>query len=195
MTPKRIFDKNVRQFGKNTILAIMAVICIGFSLMNCKRDLPTGNYEKLLFDCVDLDDGGTFPLKYTGRGEDVSPEFILKNLSSKGKTIAIIFDDLDHRSGFNHWIIWNIPANEIVPGNIPEGKKLSNMGNAQQGIGYGTHKYRGPKPPKGVQHKYQFNIYVLDCELTINSSSRKSQLIKAMDGHIIQYGFINGLFE
>jgi len=195
MTPTRNFKKIALQLKKKTMFAIIAVICIGFSFVNCNKNLPKGDFEKLFFDCVDLDDGGTFPLKYTGRGEDVSPEFILKNLSPHGKTIAIIFDDLDHRSGFNHWIIWNIPANEIIPGNIPEGKNLSNMGNAKQGIGYGNHKYRGPKPPKGVQHKYQFNIYVLDCELKINSSSHKSNLVKAMDEHIIQYGFINGLFE
>jgi phosphatidylethanolamine-binding protein (PEBP) family uncharacterized protein len=78
--------------------------------------------------------------------------------------------------------------------NIPEGKILPELGNAMQGVGYGRFKYRGPKPPKGTQHKYYFNIYILDCELTIKNS-RKKQVVKAMKGHIIQYGFIDGYFE
>ena len=157
----------------------------------------TINYPELVVECIDLKNGETIPLKYTGRGNDVSPEFILKNLSSNGKTIAIILDDIKHHifGTYNHWVIWNIPAMDIIPGNIPEGKIVPNLGNAMQGIGYGRYKYRGPKPPKGTRHKYQYNIYVLDFELSIKNNSRKRQLFQSMEGHIIQYGFINGYFE
>ena len=115
-------------------------------------------YLELKIECNGLKNGETFPLRYTHRGEEISPEFILKNLTTEGKTITIIFDDLDHP--MNHWIIWNIPAMDIIPENLPEDKILSNLGNAIQ-----RSKYRGPNPPKGIRHKYQFNIYVLDCEL------------------------------
>jgi Raf kinase inhibitor-like YbhB/YbcL family protein len=147
----------------------------------------SNSYPELQIECNDLKNGETFPLKYTYRGEEISPEFILKNLTSEGKTITIIFDDLDHL--MNHWIIWNMPAMDIIPGNLPEDKILSNLENAVQ-----RSKYRGPNPPKGIRHKYQFNIYVLDCELKGKNYS-KNKLIEAIEGHILQYGFIYGYFE
>ena len=145
------------------------------------------NIPELIVECNQLKNGGTFPLKNTHRGEEISPEFILKNLTPNGKTIAIIFDDMDQP--MNHWIIWNIPLMEIIPENIPKEKILPKFGNARQ-----RSQYRGPNPPKGVKHKYQFNIYILDCELNSKNFST-NQLKEAMEGHIIQYGFINGYFE
>ena len=132
-------------------------------------------FPELQIEYNDLKNGEKLPLRYTHRGEEISPEFILKNLTTKGKTITIIFDDLDHL--MNHWIIWNIPAMDIIPGNLPGDKILSNLGNAVQ-----RNKYRGPNPPKGIRHKYQFNIYVLDCELKGKNCS-KNKLIEAMEGH------------
>ena len=101
---------------------------------------------------------------------------------------CIRFYDLDHP--MNHWLIWNIPAISTIPGNLPKEAGHVNIGNAVQKT-----RYRGPNPPKGVRHKYQFNFYILDCELNIKSASNKASLEKAMEGHIIQYGFLNGYFE
>ena len=53
-------------------------------------------HEFLQFECVGLKDGGVFPLDNTGRGRDVSPEFVIHNLSSNAKTLVIILEDLSH---------------------------------------------------------------------------------------------------
>ena len=145
-------------------------------------------YPELIIECNGFTNGETFPVDYTHRGKETSPEFLLKNLSENGKTITIIFDDLDQP--MNHWLIWNIPAIEIIPGNLPDEKILTSLGNAKQKT-----RYRGPNPPKSVRHKYQFNFYVLDCSLTIKSNPTKMQLEEAMEGHIIQYGVLYGYFE
>jgi phosphatidylethanolamine-binding protein (PEBP) family uncharacterized protein len=97
-------------------------------------------YPTLIIDCDAFQNGGNFPLKYTHRGEEVSPKFFLKNLSSQGKTIAIIFDDVDQP--MHHWRIWNIPAAEIIPENLPE--SISDAENAIP-----KNVYRGPNPPRG----------------------------------------------
>ena len=146
------------------------------------------NYCELIIECNELHNGETFPVKYTHRGGDVSPEFKLKNLNKNGKTIVIIFDDLD--KPMNHWIIWNLPLMDIIPENNPKENILENIGNAKQ-----KRQYRGPNPPLGIKHKYQFNIYVLDCELNLENNVNKKELVKAMEGHIIQYGFIYGYYE
>jgi Raf kinase inhibitor-like YbhB/YbcL family protein len=145
------------------------------------------NYPELIVNCKDLQNEGMFPQKYT-RKYGFSPEFTFENLFQYGKTIVIIFDDLDQP--MNHWMIWNIQIMNVIPENIPDEKILPNLGNAKQ-----KSRYKGPNPPKGVKHKYQFNVYVLDCELNIKNNSKKIELIEAMQSHIIQYGFINGYFE
>lgn len=151
----------------------------------------------LHFECVGLGEGKRFPIQYTGRGENESPEFILRNLSPKAKTIAITLDDLSHPifGVFNHWVIWNISAQAKIPNGIPAGRKIPTLGNAIQGVGYGRHRYAGPKPPKGKRHRYCFTIYVLDCNIHVKSWARKKHLLKAVKPHLIQCGSITGVFE
>jgi len=145
-----------------------------------------------------FEEGGKIPVKYTGRGEDVSPPLELGTIDPDAKTIAIIMDDLDHPIGmYNHWLIWNIPAEyEEIPEGIPKKKKLLSLGNAVQGKSHygGKHYYRGPKPPFG-SHDYEFKVYVLDTELDLSPDARKEDLQKAMEGHIVQYGTLKGEFE
>jgi Raf kinase inhibitor-like YbhB/YbcL family protein len=190
--PNKADTKKVTSY----VLTIAIIISIAFSACQ-KEDFKNYDYPQLIVECKDFKNGETIPTKFTGRGSDISPEFIFENLSQNGKTIAIIFDDFDHPTQglFNHWIIWNIPLMDTIPENIPSGKTVAELGNAIQGIGYGKHQYRGPKPPKGRRNKYQFNFFVLDTELNISSNSRKQNLVKAMQRHIIQYGTIYGYFE
>ncbi|NLV37336.1 MAG: YbhB/YbcL family Raf kinase inhibitor-like protein, partial [Clostridiaceae bacterium] len=53
---------------------------------------------------------------------------------------------------------------------------------------------RGPLPPFG-SHTYVFKVFVLDTMLELDSEAGKSQVMKAMDGHILQYGTLTGQFE
>ncbi|HEX2947703.1 MAG TPA: YbhB/YbcL family Raf kinase inhibitor-like protein [Clostridia bacterium] len=144
-----------------------------------------------------FEDGGIIPLKYTGRGEDVSPEIKLDTVDAKAKTIAIIMDDLDNPVGvFNHWVIWNISADfDSIPEGIPRKEVVPSLGNAIQGKSDygGKHWYRGPLPPFGT-HKYMFKVYILDVILNLDKDSGKIELQKAMKGHILQYGTLSGRF-
>ena len=141
-------------------------------------------------------DGGTIPVKYTGKGEDISPDLELSAISPKAKSIAIIMDDLDFPYGgiFNHWVIWNVPPMMQIPEAIPPGAQVSSLGGAIQGKGYGINQYKGPNPPFGT-HRYKFNVYVLDTMLNLDSNAGKKELLKKMDGHILQYGSITGKFR
>ncbi|SDO01493.1 YbhB/YbcL family Raf kinase inhibitor-like protein [Acetanaerobacterium elongatum] len=150
--------------------------------------------ENLTVTSTAFENGGSMPIDYTGRGQDISPDLTLSELSPKAKTIAIIMDDLDFPIGtYNHWVIWNLPAQTSIPKAIPHGEKVDSLGGAVQGMGYGKHCYRGPLPPSG-SHRYKFNVYVLDTQLDLSSSSDKRALSEAMMGHILQYGSITGNF-
>lgn len=153
--------------------------------------------DNLIFECSGMKNGEKIPVVNTGRGQDISPEFIIKNLSSHAKTLAIILEYIKHPlfKEFTHWFIWNIPASEKVEAAIPSGKVVPGLGNARQGIGYGWYKYAGPKPPKGKQHLYRFTMYALDREIDLKGFPIKSFFIKKAKGHIIQQGSIVGNYE
>ncbi len=152
------------------------------------------NIPTLDFTCTNIPDGGRFPLDNTGRGADISPEFVLHNLSPEAKSLVVTLEDKTHPiKNFTHWVIWNIPAADVIPGTIPAGKTTEN--GIVQGLGYGLHKYAGPKPPKGKSHKYCFTMYALDCVLEVKPSSTKAKVLAKAGGHIIQQGRIHAYFE
>lgn len=162
--------------------------------MKVENDMESNIESNILeFECVGLNDGGKFPIENTGRGQDISPEFIIQNLSTNAVTLMITLEDLSHPiKGFTHWIIWNIPATDKIMKAIPPGKSVSSLQGAIQGIGYGFHCYAGPKPPKGKSHKYCFTVYVLDCKLDLPSFSFKRKVLSKASRHIIQKGKIYG---
>jgi len=139
---------------------------------------------------------GLIPIDNTGYGADMSPELQLQNIDKFAKSIAVIMDDMGHPiSAYNHWVIWNIPIQEIIPVKIPHGKTVEMLSGAIQGRGYGKHKYRGPKPPFNWSHRYQFNVYTLDCILDLPATSRKRDVLKAMEGHILQQAILAGHYR
>lgn len=155
------------------------------------------NAERIVITSPDFEDMGRIPMEHTGRDKDISAELTLSKISEKAKSIAVIMDDLSHPiKGYNHWVIWNIDPTLVIPREIPEGKSVPGLGDAKQGIGYGKHKYRGPKPPWFMKkpHHYIFKVFVLDIKLEIDMNSRKSDLLEAIADHVLQYGEITGLF-
>jgi Raf kinase inhibitor-like YbhB/YbcL family protein len=154
------------------------------------------NMRELIVKTPAFEHKGLIPVDYTGRGNDISPELRLSEIDERAKTIAVIMNDMGHLiPAFNHWVIWNIPIVKIIPANIPHGKTVETLPGAIQGRGYGKHRYRGPKPPLKSSHLYQFNVYTLDCVLDLPATSRKRDLLKAMEGHVLQQSFLCGHYR
>lgn len=140
-------------------------------------------------------DSGFIPVKYTGIGEDISIPLEFSDVSSSGKSIAIIMDDPDAPTvkSFVHWLIWNIP---IKVNSISENISYTNeIDGAIQGKNdFGKIGYKGPNPPSGV-HTYKIKVYVLDSILQLKEGASKESLEEAMKGHIIQTGLLNGKYK
>lgn len=153
-----------------------------------------GNKE-LTVICTGLRDG-VFEAKHTGRGADISPEFLLKGLSPAAKTLAVTIEDLSHPiRNFTHWVIWNIPASQRIEAAAVPGKRTFALSGATQGVAYGLHRYAGPKPPRGKRHQYRFTVYALDCRLALGAWAGKRTMLKSVFGHILQRGSVTGFFE
>ena len=150
--------------------------------------------EKMLkIHCSGIENG-KFHIDHTGRGKDLSPELVLENLSPEAAALAVTLEDMSHPiKGFTHWLVWNLPVSDRIPGAIPAGKNVP--GGGVQGVAYGLHRYAGPKPPKGRTHTYRFTVCALDCALDLSSASRKKAVLRAAEGHILQSGSILGEFE
>lgn len=149
--------------------------------------------QETLIIRLPFEEVGTFPTQNTGRGEDISPEITIENLSPQAVSLAVTLEDISHPvKNFTHWVIWNIPADNVIKGGIKPGKHLPD--GSVQGIGYGMHRYAGPKPPKGTTHSYRLTVYSLDCMLDISAVSFKGKFLKEA-GHILQKGSITGKFE
>ncbi|MGT2929165.1 YbhB/YbcL family Raf kinase inhibitor-like protein [Streptococcus dentasini] len=152
--------------------------------------------DKLKFTCPGIFEGGQFPIDNTGRGKDQSPAFYLDNLSPQAQVLAIILEDLTHplKKEFTHWLIWNIPASSRIPSGLMGGFEAENLPSARQGLAYRGYRYAGPRPPLGQTHDYRFTVYVLDQSMELGRWTWKPQLLKAMQGHILQKGQLTASF-
>ncbi|MHA2275763.1 MAG: YbhB/YbcL family Raf kinase inhibitor-like protein [Candidatus Kariarchaeaceae archaeon] len=142
-----------------------------------------------------FNDGAMIPDKYTCDDIDISPPLKWSSVPDGTKTFAIICDDPDAPMGtWVHWVLFNLPANinelsedvpllEILPNGAKQGR--NDFGK----IGYG-----GPCPPGGT-HRYYFKIYALSEELKVEAGITKSELLKAMGGHILSEGQLMGRYK
>ena len=71
----------------------------------------TASQNSLHVICPAFGKSGQIPKRYTGFGEDISPQFSIGGLRDEMRTLAIMMDDLDvpFVGELNHWLIWNLP--------------------------------------------------------------------------------------
>ena len=132
----------------------------------------------------------TIPKKYSCDGEEINPRLSFLDVPQDVQSLALIVDDPDAPSGiFTHWTLWNIDpkSSGISENNIPAG---AIQGNSDAGkIGY-----IGPCPPSGTHH-YFFKLYALDSMIDLPSGSKRSDLEKTMENHIIARAEFVGLYS
>jgi hypothetical protein len=132
------------------------------------------------------------PNDYTCDGQDISPEIDVGGVNTKiARSLAIIVNDPDASDGggFVHWIAWNMELVRMIPEKIPRAPVVSFPIKAVQGKNsFGKIGYNGPCPPPGQTHRYFFKVYGLDTDLSLTAGATKDQLIRAMEGHVVQYG-------
>jgi len=135
-----------------------------------------------------FEEGKLIPKKYTCDGQDINPVLTIEGTPKEAKTLVLALDDPDAPSGtFDHWIVWNIPVStsKIAEDSVPGIEGLNSA--RQQG-------YMGPCPPSGT-HRYFFKVYALDSELNLSLNTRKKDVEKAMQGHVLAKGELMGLYH
>jgi Raf kinase inhibitor-like YbhB/YbcL family protein len=181
------------------------MLCIGLSFLfffstgyASSEQLKTRSKEgKVTMQLTSLafKEGQSIPVKYTCDGKNVSPPLKWSNVPQGTKSLALICDDPDAPHGtFVHWVLYSIPptVTELKEG-IPPDSQLSNR--AKHGMpGFNRLGYGGPCPPSG-RHRYFFKLYALDFVPDLAPGATKSDLLKAMEGHILEMAQLMGTYQ
>lgn len=139
-------------------------------------------------------EGGIIPSLYTCEGKNISPPLEISKVPSATKSLVLIMDDPDvplsiRPDGmYDHWILFNIaPHIHAIEANLPppgvHGKNTA-----------GSNRYVGPCPPDR-EHRYFFKLYAIDKMLGLPEGVTKSEVEKAMQGHIIAECHLMGRYE
>jgi Raf kinase inhibitor-like YbhB/YbcL family protein len=148
-------------------------------------------------------DGTDIPAKYTQAGEQRSPAFTWTNAPAGTVTFLLHMHDPDVARNKTtddqlHWLVWNIPGTTAgLPEAVPQGADLAD-GSHQ--ISASGPTYRGPgAPAAGPRHHYTFEVYALDRKLDVTAATdafeTRTNVMKAMQGHILGKAVYVGLFH
>lgn len=130
--------------------------------------------------------GSDIPAQFTCDGSDISPALSWTAPPEGTQSFALIMDDPDAPRGtFVHWLLYDLPASEReLPEDLPPQRTLPS--GARQGRNdFGKVGYGGPCPPPGPPHRYYFRLYALDTRLDVKAGATRTQLDRAMRGHVL----------
>jgi Raf kinase inhibitor-like YbhB/YbcL family protein len=144
--------------------------------------------NSIMLSSTEFANNGDIPNKYSCEGRNVNPPLSIIGIPGDAVSLALIVDDPDaDKAVVTHWILWNIdPATSIIAENSKPGTEGKNE--------RGNNGYMGPCPPSG-KHGYHFTIYALDKKLSLPAGASKSQLVGAMEGHILASGELIGMYK
>ena len=142
---------------------------------------------------------GPIPRMYTGDGEDVSPPIHIDG-PPDAQEYALIMDDPDAPTPepWVHWVIYKLPSDtRIIPEGVEQDERPRNCQLALQGPNsWDTIGYRGPAPPRGHGvHHYHFHVYALREPVDVRGPITKEDLLRAMQGLILDEGDLIGTYE
>jgi Raf kinase inhibitor-like YbhB/YbcL family protein len=143
-----------------------------------------------------FEDGGIVPARYGCFGDNVPPGFVCKNVPDNTASLALVFHDVDLAVDGSPeagalWTVWNIPPDvgDVPDGWLPPGAIVGrNVEN--------RNAYLGPGAPPGPRyHHYVFELFALDSELDLPPSAGRAELLRAMEGHVLDKAAYVGRFR
>lgn len=115
------------------------------------------------------------PPRYTCDGKNIPPYLTWNNAPLTTQSFALICQDM---TTFRiHWLVANLPATIT---NLRYYNTYTNGTNDFQTIGYA-----GPCIEDNERHEYKFELYALDSTLPLDTGFLYSELVQAMQGHIL----------
>ena len=136
-------------------------------------------------------DGGEIPRECGYKNGNQEPPLIVSGKPKGTESVALIMDDPDAMAAVGkvwvHWVVWNITPDQET------GDIITDITAVEGVTDFGEVGYGGPAPPD-KRHTYVFKLYALDSILDLPEGSTKSELEKAMEGHIIEQTTLTGTY-
>jgi Raf kinase inhibitor-like YbhB/YbcL family protein len=140
--------------------------------------------------------GDAIPARYTGEGDDVSPQLSWTRAPKGARGFAVVCHDPDApllspggTYGFVHWVLYNIPASAE---GLAEGTADFTAGRND----FGKSGYGGPMPPSGHgQHRYYFWVLALDRETRLKPDLTLWELLAQVEPMVIGMNRLVGTYQ
>jgi Raf kinase inhibitor-like YbhB/YbcL family protein len=141
-------------------------------------------------------DGAAIPTQFTCAGASLQPPVKWSGAPSGTTAFALLMEDTDVPGIFDHWVVYDLPANVTSLDSRPAASGDIAGGKQGQTARSGSMMYIGPCPPNGASpHHYRFRIYALDAALGLAAGAAKADVLAAMQGHVLAQGELTGLFS
>jgi Raf kinase inhibitor-like YbhB/YbcL family protein len=140
--------------------------------------------------------GKRIPDRYTCEAENISPPLEWGPIPEGTESFVLVCDDPDAPRGvFSHWILYDIPKHTTeMPSAIAKQERPDTMGTHGRND-FGSTYYQGPCPPPGSTHRYYYRLYAIDTVLHMPPGASRSQILKAIDGHILDQAELMGKYS
>jgi hypothetical protein len=139
----------------------------------------------LQISSAEIQPGGRIPRDYTCNGSNISPAFQWSGAPRGTQSYVLLFEKLDATEGNSlQWGVYNIPSSQnAIAARTPRDPVLA-QGVTQAINDAGSVGYIGPCAPRG-QFQYTLSVIALDQNLALPAGLKRDDLIKAINGHII----------
>lgn len=147
-------------------------------------------------------DGSVIPNQFTQSATNpVSPQLEWTHVPDGAVSFVLILHDPDvamrkTTDDVLHWMAFNIPGTARgLPEGVPAEAKLPD-GTIQAKNSHGGVGFVGPgAPAAGPYHHYTFELFALDTKLDLGPEATRADVLKAIDGHILGKGVLEGRFH
>ena len=191
------------------LLFISTFVLVAAALANAQQRGGAPAAPPMTMTVAGFSDGGQIPVKFSqaapgvATGEGLSPAITWTNAPAGTQSFVLNMHDMEVARNKTtddqaHWVVWNIPASATgLPEGVPKGAQLAN--GAYQFSATGQ-MYRGPgAPANGPPHHYMFEVFALDTKLDVQPAAdafeTRTNVMKAMQGHILGKAVYGGLFR
>ena len=146
-------------------------------------------------------DGTVIPDQYTAKGGATAGSFPLAWTGAPAGTqsFTLIMHDLDVVVGTTttdnlHWLAFNIPATTTsLPASVPGTPQLAD--GTIQPKNRTLNGFTPPGAPPGIYHHYVVEVYALDTKLALDATATRDDVLKAMQGHVLDKAALVGRFH
>lgn len=191
---------------KRIILSAALLALAGSAMAQTPPAAPPIKAVGMTLTSSDFQDGGILPDQFTSKvnvagqpPKAMSPALSWTGTPAGTQSFVLIVHDLDvdvgRGTGDNlHWLAFNIPGTATsLPQNVPTTATLAD--GTVQPLNRTSYGFQGPGAPAPIYHHYVFEVWALDTKLGLGPTASRDDVLKAMDGHVLDKGMLVARFH